>query len=123
LAFHNPRSHQLEARLKLRLLTRNTRSVSPTAAGERLLRNVDPRLEEIETELAALSELREKPSGTIRITGTEHATSAVLPPKLAKLLRKYPDIKVEIISDYSLTDIVTQRFDAGMRDASTWQRT
>jgi len=106
---------ELEARLKLRLLTRTTRSVSPTAAGERLLRTVGPRLEEIEAELAALSELREKPSGTIRITATEYATSAILLPKLAKLLREYPDIKVEIISDYGLTDIVTQRFDAGVR--------
>src|SRR3989440_4125929 len=107
---------ELEARLKLRLLTRTTRSVSPTAAGERLLRNVGPRLEEIEAELAALSELSEKPSGTIRITATEYATNAVLLPKLAKLLRAYPDIKVEIICDYGLTDIVTQRFDAGVRD-------
>ena len=107
---------ELEARLKLRLLTRTTRSVSPTAAGERLLRNAGPRIEEIEAELAALSELREKPSGTIRITATEYATNAVLLPNLAKLLREYPDIKVEIISDYGLTDIVTQRFDAGVRD-------
>src|SRR5258707_5966260 len=107
---------ELEARLKLRLLTRTTRSVSPTAAGERLFRNVASRLEEIEAELAALSELREKPSGTIRITATEYATNAVLLPKLAKLLRAYPDIKVEIICDYGLTDIVTQRFDAGVRD-------
>jgi DNA-binding transcriptional LysR family regulator len=107
---------ELEARLKLRLLTRTTRSVSPTAAGERLLRNVGPRIEEIEAELAALSELREKPSGSIRITATEYATNAVLLPKLAKLLRKYPDIKLEIISDYGLTDIVAQRFDAGVRD-------
>src|SRR5437870_7636398 len=107
---------ELETRLKLRLLTRTTRSVSPTAAGERLLRNVGPRLEEIEAELAALSELREKPSGTIRITATEYATNAVLLPKLAKLLRAYPDIKVEIICDYGLTDIVSQRFDAGVRN-------
>jgi DNA-binding transcriptional LysR family regulator len=107
---------ELEARLKLRLLTRTTRSVSPTAAGERLLRNVGPRIEEIEAELAALSELRDKPSGTIRITATEYATTAVLLPKLARLLREYPDIKVEIISDYGLTDIVAERFDAGVRD-------
>jgi len=107
---------ELEARLKLRLLTRTTRSVSPTAAGERLLQNVGPRFEEIEVELAALGELRDKPSGTIRITATEYATNAVLLPKLAKLLREYPDIKVEIICDYGLTDIVTQRFDAGVRD-------
>lgn len=107
---------ELEARLKLRLLTRSTRSVSPTAAGERLLRNVSPRIEEIEGELAALSDLREKPSGTIRITATEYATDAVLLPKLAKLLRENPDIKVEIVSDYGLADIVAQRFDAGVRD-------
>jgi DNA-binding transcriptional LysR family regulator len=107
---------ELEARLKLRLLTRTTRSVSPTAAGERLLRNVGPRIEEIDAELAALSDLREKPSGTIRITATEYATVAVLLPKLAKLLREYPDIKIEIVSDYGLADIVAQRFDAGVRD-------
>src|SRR5258705_4621865 len=107
---------ELEARLKLRLLTRTTRSVSPTAAGEQLLRNIGPRFEEIEAELAAVGELRDKPSGTIRITATEYATNAVLLPQLAKLLREYPDIKVEIICDYGLTDIVTQRFDAGVRD-------
>jgi DNA-binding transcriptional LysR family regulator len=107
---------ELEARLKLRLLTRTTRSVSPTAAGERLLAHVGPRLEEIEAELAALSELRDKPAGAIRITATEYATNAILLPKLAKLLRDYPDIKVEIINDYGLTDIVAQRFDAGVRD-------
>ncbi len=107
---------ELEARLQLRLLTRTTRSVSPTAAGERLLRNIGPRLDEIEVELAALSELREKPAGTIRITATEYATDAVLLPKLAKLLREYPDIKVEIICDYGLTDIVAERFDAGVRE-------
>src|SRR5438309_6296734 len=107
---------ELEPRLDLRLLTRTARSVSPTPAGERLLRNVGPRLEEIEAELAAVSELREKPSGTIRITATEYATNAVLLPKIARLLREYPDIKVEIICDYGLTDIVSQRFDAGVRD-------
>src|SRR5260370_18324969 len=93
---------ELEARLQLRLLTRTTRSVSPTAAGERLLRNIGPRLDEIEVELAALSELREKPAGTIRITATEYATDAVLLPKLAKLLRADPDIQVEVIGDYVL---------------------
>lgn len=107
---------ELEARLGVRLLTRTTRSVSPTEAGERLLRTVGPRFEEIEAEIAAVSELREKPAGTIRITATEYATNAVLVPKLAKLLQEYPDIKVEIISDYGLTDIVAQRFDAGVRD-------
>src|SRR3979411_3113162 len=107
---------ELEARLKLRLLTRTTRSVSPTAAGERLLRNVGPRLEEIETELEALGELREKPAGTIRITTLEFAADSILVPKLAKLSRAYPDIKVEIVIDYGLTDIVAQRYDAGVRN-------
>src|ERR671928_1699346 len=85
----------LEARLGLRLLTRTTRSVAPTEAGERLLRTVGPRFDEIEAELAALSELREKPAGTIRITATENAANVVLLPALARLLPDYPDIKVE----------------------------
>jgi len=106
---------QLEARLGVRLLTRTTRSVSPTEAGERLMRTVGPRFEEIEAELAAVRELREKPAGTIRITAMEYATDAILMPKLAKLLREYPDIKIEIIIDYGLTDIVTERYDAGVR--------
>jgi DNA-binding transcriptional LysR family regulator len=105
----------LEARLGLRLLTRTTRSVSPTEAGERLLQTVGPRFEEIEAELAALSELREKPAGTIRITTAEHAADMVLWPKLAKFLPNYPDIKVEISINYALTDIVAERFDAGVR--------
>jgi DNA-binding transcriptional LysR family regulator len=105
----------LEARLGLRLLTRTTRSVAPTAAGERLLATVAPRFEEIEAELDALGALREKPAGTIRITATEHVADAFLLPKLAKLLPAYPDIKVEIIVDYGLTDIVAQRYDAGVR--------
>jgi DNA-binding transcriptional LysR family regulator len=106
---------ELEARLGVRLLTRTTRSVSPTTAGERLLQNVGPRFEEIEAELAAIRELREKPAGTIRITATEYAADAILLPKLTKLLRDYPDIKVEIVIDYGLTDIVAQRYDAGVR--------
>src|SRR2546427_12672966 len=106
---------ELEARLKLRLLTRTTRSVSPTEAGERLLRNVGPRVEEIDAELAALSELREKPAGTIRITATDYAADTILWPKLTKFLRQYPDIKVEIVIDYGLADIVAQRYDAGVR--------
>src|SRR5512136_1014828 len=96
----------LEARLGLRLLTRTTRSVSPTEAGERLLLTVGPRFEEIEAELEALSELREKPAGTIRITTGEHAVNAILWPVLMKLLPHYPDIQVEITVDYGLTDIV-----------------
>ena len=106
---------ELEARLDLRLLTRTTRSVAPTEAGERLLHTLGPRFEEIEAELAALSELREKPAGTIRITATEYAVDALLWPKLAKFLGRYPDIKVELFSDPALTDIVAQRFDAGVR--------
>src|SRR5438093_1241472 len=105
----------LEARLGVRLLTRTTRSVSPTEAGERLLQTLGPRFEEIEAALAAVRELREKPAGTVRITATENATATVLLPKLAPLLRDYPDIKVEIIIDYGLTDIVGQRYDAGVR--------
>lgn len=106
---------ELEERLGVRLLTRTTRSVSPTEAGERLIQAAGPRFEEIEAELAAIRELREKPAGTIRITATEYAADAILLPKLAKLLRTYPDIKVEIIIDYGLTDIVAQRYDAGVR--------
>ena len=105
----------LEERLGLRLLSRTTRSVAPTEAGERLLRTVGPRFDEIDAELAALSELREKPAGTIRITAGEHAAEAVLWPALATLLPRYPDIKVEIIADYGLTDIVAERYDAGVR--------
>jgi DNA-binding transcriptional LysR family regulator len=106
---------ELEARLGIRLLTRTTRSVSPTGAGERLLQTVGPRFEEIEAELAAVSELREKPAGTIRITASENATETILVPKLAPLLREYPDIKVEVTIDYGLTDIVAQQYDAGVR--------
>ena len=105
----------LEERLGLRLLTRTTRSVAPTEAGERLLRAAGPRLDEIEAELAALSELRDKPSGTIRITAHDHAVRAVLWPALARLLPDYPDIKVEIVIDYGLRDIVAERYDAGVR--------
>jgi DNA-binding transcriptional LysR family regulator len=105
----------LEERLGIRLLTRTTRSVSPTAAGERLLHNVGLRFEEIEAEVMALSELRQKPAGTVRITATDYAADSVLWPRLAKLLRAYPDIKVEIVIDYGLTDIVAERYDAGVR--------
>ncbi len=105
----------LEERLRLRLLSRTTRSVAPTEAGERLIRTVGPRFEEIDAELAALSELREKPAGTIRITTGEHAAEAILWPALARLLPHYPDIKVELIVDYGLTDIVAERYDAGVR--------
>jgi len=96
-------------------LARTTRSVAPTEAGERLLRSVGPRLEEIESELSALSALRDKPAGTIRITTGEHAAETILWPVLAELLPCYPDIKVELIIDYGLTDIVAERYDAGVR--------
>jgi len=105
----------LEERLGIRLLTRTTRKVSVTAPGERLLRSLGPRFEEIEAELDAVSELREKPAGRIRITAGEHAAMAVLEPALAKVLPGYPDINVEIIVDYGLTDIVAERYDAGVR--------
>ena len=106
---------ELEARLGVRLLTRTTRSVSPTDAGERLLQVLGPRFEEIDAELAALGELRKKPAGTIRITATDYAADTLLWPKLAKFLPLYPDIKIEMIIDHGLTDIVAQRFDAGVR--------
>jgi DNA-binding transcriptional LysR family regulator len=105
----------LEERLGLRLLTRTTRSVAPTEVGERLLRTVGPRLDEIDAELSSLNALRDKPAGTIRITTGEHAAQAILWPALAGLLRDYPDIHVEIIVDYGLTDIVAERYDAGVR--------
>jgi DNA-binding transcriptional LysR family regulator len=107
---------ELEARLGVRLLTRTTRSVAPTEAGERLLQNLGPRFEEIEAELASLSELREKPAGIIRITATDYAADTILWPKLTPFLRRYPDIKIEIIVEYGFTDIVAERFDAGVRD-------
>jgi DNA-binding transcriptional LysR family regulator len=106
---------QLEARLGIRLLTRTTRSVALTEAGERIMRTVEPRFEEIEAALAAVGELREKPAGTIRITAGEHAIDTILWPKLSPLLKLYPDIKVELVTDYGLTDIVAERYDAGVR--------
>jgi DNA-binding transcriptional LysR family regulator len=105
----------LEERLGVRLLTRTTRSVTPTEAGERLLHTIGPRLDEIEAEVEALAELRDKPAGTIRLTATEHATEAIVLPALERILPLYPDIKVEIVIDYGLTDIVAERIDAGIR--------
>src|SRR5215475_10603640 len=105
----------LEARLGVRLLTRTTRSVAPTEAGERLMQSVGPRLEEIDAELAALSAFRDKPSGTIRLTAVDYVVDWILWPKLAPFLRRYPDIKVEIVVDYGLSDIVAERYDAGIR--------
>jgi len=104
-----------EARLGLRLLTRTTRSVAPTEAGERLVRIAGPRLGEIAAELAALNELSAKPSGTIRISAHDHALRSLVWPALARLLPEYPDIKVEVVIDYGLTDIVAERYDAGIR--------
>ncbi|MDE8347250.1 MAG: LysR family transcriptional regulator [Acidocella sp.] len=109
----------LEQRLGIRLLNRTTRSVSPTEAGERLLQTLAPRLKDIDAELAALRELQHKPAGTIRLTATENAANTVLWPALCKLLPEYPDIKVEIIIDYGLTDIVTEQVDAGVRPGET----
>ncbi len=105
----------LEAELGVRLLTRTTRSVAPTEAGERLLRFAGPRLQEIDEEVAAIGGLRERPAGTIRITAHDHAVKSVLWPVLARLLPDYPDIKVELAVEYGLTDIVAGRFDAGVR--------
>jgi DNA-binding transcriptional LysR family regulator len=106
---------RLEGRLGLRLLTRTTRSVAPTEAGERLIRTLAPAISDLDATLAALSALREKPAGTIRITSVEHAAETVLWPKLRTFLPSYPEIKVEIILDYGLTDIVAERLDAGVR--------
>lgn len=105
----------LEERIGVRLLTRTTRSVAPTEAGERLLRTLAPRFEEIDAALEAVRELRDKPAGTIRITATEFAIDTILLPKLARLLPAYPDIKVEMNVDYGLTDIVAEQYDAGVR--------
>ncbi|KJF72523.1 LysR family transcriptional regulator [Agrobacterium arsenijevicii] len=105
----------LEERLGLRLLTRTTRRVSPTAAGERLLQTAGPRFDEIQAELSALSDMRDKLAGTVRITAGEHAAISILAPVLDKILPDYPDINVEIIVDYGLTDIVAERYDAGVR--------
>ena len=106
---------RLEARLGLRLLTRTTRSVAPTDAGERLIETLRPALDEIGGRLAALTELRDKPAGTIRITTVETAAENILLPALVRLLPDYPDIKVELAIDYRLTDIVAEGYDAGVR--------
>ena len=105
----------LESRLGLRLLTRTTRSVSPTEAGERLLNAVGPHFEDIQTELDALGVLRDKPTGTVRITAGLHATETILWPRLQPLLRKYPEVRVELTVDYGLANIVADRIDAGVR--------
>jgi len=105
----------LEARLGLRLLTRTTRSVAPTEAGERLLSTLGPAFDQIDSTLAALSAFRDKPAGTIRITAGEHAADTILWPRLRKLLPDYPDVRAEIFVDNGLTDIVAGRYDAGVR--------
>ncbi len=105
----------LEARLGVRLLTRTTRSISTTEAGQRLYLSMAPRFEEIEQELAAVSEFRDTPAGTVRISASEHAANNILWPRLLKVLPDYPDIHIEITVDYALSDIVAQRYDAGVR--------
>jgi DNA-binding transcriptional LysR family regulator len=105
----------LEQRLGVRLLTRNTRGVVPTEAGERLLQTAAPRIDEIRSELAAISELGDKPSGSLRISATDYTIRTVLWPRLAPLLRDYPDIRIEFFSEYALIDIVAERFDLGVR--------
>ena len=105
----------LEEKLGVRLLARTTRSVAPTEAGERVLQSLGPRFDDIEGEIAALGELKERPSGTIRINAAEHAAKTILWPKLEKFLPQYPDINVEVTVENSMTDIVSERFDAGVR--------
>ncbi|EPE6251873.1 LysR family transcriptional regulator [Enterobacter hormaechei] len=105
----------LEARLEVRLLTRTTRSVAPTEAGEQLFMRLSPHLLEIEQELTALRDTRDRPAGNIRLTAGEHAMSAVLWPVLKPFMAQYPDINVEVTVDDGLTDIVDGRFDAGVR--------
>src|SRR5690348_14017959 len=113
------RLRALEERLGVRLLTRSTRSVAPTEAGERLLHAIGPHFDGIEAELAALSELRDKPAGLIRITTGAHAAETILWPALGRLLGDYPDIRAEISVDAGLVDIVAERFDAGIRLGET----
>jgi DNA-binding transcriptional LysR family regulator len=105
----------LEARLGVRLLTRSTRSVALTEAGERLVQTVRPHFDGIDAGLAALTAMREKPAGSLRISSVEHASETILTPAVARLLMNYPDIRIEIINDYALTDIVAERYDAGVR--------
>ncbi len=112
----------LEAQLGLRLLNRTTRRVVPTDAGERLMASVGPHLDEIQQQLIELSELRDKPAGTIRLTSTEYAAESILWPAVADLIAEYPEIRVEILTDYGLNDIVKERFDAGVRPEETIAR-
>lgn len=110
---------KLEERLGVRLLTRTTRSVSPTEAGERLLSSVGPHFDHIRAELDRLSELRDKPSGTIRITTGDHGSETILLPAILRLLARYPDLNIEISVDNGLVDIAAERFDAGVRLGET----
>ncbi|HCR3980944.1 TPA: LysR family transcriptional regulator [Kluyvera ascorbata] len=105
----------LENRLDVRLLTRTTRSVAPTEAGERLYQSLSPHLQEIEQEITALRDSRERPAGNIRLTAAEHSMNTVLWPRLKTFMQQYPDINIEVIVDNGLTDIVGERFDAGVR--------
>ncbi|MGE8259358.1 MAG: LysR family transcriptional regulator [Stenotrophomonas sp.] len=105
----------LEERLQIRLLTRTTRSVSATPAGERLLEAIGNRFDEIEAELDALTELREKPAGTVRLTCGDHVLRTVLLPRLLPVMQRYPDVNIEFDVNYGLRDIVADRFDAGVR--------
>ena len=105
----------LETKLGVRLLTRTTRNVSPTEAGERLYRSISTQMAEIDTQVQALSEFRDTPIGTIRITATDYAIKTILWPKLMKFLSKYPDIKVELVNDYAMSDLAADRYDAGVR--------
>lgn len=105
----------LESRLDVRLLTRTTRNVAPTEAGERLYQSLSPHLQEIEQEISALRDSRERPAGNIRLTAAEHSMNTVLWPRLKPFMQQYPDINIEVIVDNALTDIVDERFDAGVR--------
>ena len=105
----------LEERLEIRLLTRTTRSVSPTPAGERLLHAIGNRFDEIEAELDALTELRDKPAGSVRITSGDHVLRTILLPKLLPVMHRYPDVRIEFDVSYGFRDIVADRFDAGVR--------
>ena len=109
----------LEERMQIRLLTRTTRSVSVTAAGERLLQSVGHRIDEIEAELDMLTALRDKPAGTVRITCGPNVLKTTLLPKLTPLLREYPDIHIEFDANHGFRDIVADRFDAGVRLGDT----
>ena len=106
---------RLEAGIGLKLLTRNTRNVAPTEAGEQLIATLRPAFDDIDARLSALSVLRERPSGTVRITSSRHAADSILWPAVSRLIRDYPDVAVEISIDSHLTDIITDRFDAGVR--------